>query len=110
MRSATWTGEPTIPFVWSLYTRAYEDISGTPLTDGYTFAQTQINDFGRPYGEGWNTASGGSLYMTHGRWVGYVRGELQTAPEIPALSLSTREIIEVSRSLPVTAARHSSAG
>ena len=26
-------------------------ISGTPLRDGFHFAQTQINDFGRPYGE-----------------------------------------------------------
>ena len=77
----------------SAYTRV-EDISGMPLNNGYTFAQTQINDFGRPYGQGWNTTSGGSLYMTHGRWVAYVRGELETAPQIPALSLSTREIIQ----------------
>jgi membrane-associated phospholipid phosphatase len=77
----------------SAYTRV-QDISGMPLTNGYTFAQTQINDFGRPYGQGWSTATGGSVYMTHGRWVAYVRGELETAPQIPALSLSTRQIIE----------------
>src|SRR6266699_3842407 len=33
----------------SIYSRT-EHISGKPLTDGYHFAQTQINDFGRPYG------------------------------------------------------------
>jgi Capsule assembly protein Wzi/PAP2 superfamily len=77
----------------SAYTRV-EDISGMPVTNGYTFAQTQINDFGRPYGQGWNTASGGSIYMTHGRWVAYVRGELETAPQISALSLGTRETIQ----------------
>ena len=29
-------------------------ISGTPLTDGYHFAQTLTNDYGRPYGSGAN--------------------------------------------------------
>jgi membrane-associated phospholipid phosphatase len=77
----------------SVYSRT-EHISGAPLTDGYTFGQTQINDFGRPYGEGWGNVTGTSLYMTHGRWVGYVRGEFQASPEIPALSLNTREIVE----------------
>ena len=78
--------------VESIYTRS-EYISGMPLTDGYDFAQTQINDFGRPYGKGWNTASGFSSYATSGRWVAYVRAEVQTAPSIPALPLSTREVV-----------------
>jgi Capsule assembly protein Wzi/PAP2 superfamily len=77
----------------SLYSRT-EHISGMPLTDGYTFAQTQINDFGRPYGEGWSTVNGFSAYATRGRWVAYVRGEAQTAPSIPAFSLTTREVVE----------------
>ncbi|HXM94426.1 MAG TPA: capsule assembly Wzi family protein [Candidatus Dormibacteraeota bacterium] len=77
----------------SLYSRT-EHISGTPLTDGYTFAQTQINDFGRPYGEGWGTINGFSAYASRGRWVAYVRGEAQTAPSTPAPSLSTRETIQ----------------
>jgi membrane-associated phospholipid phosphatase len=77
----------------SLYTRT-EHISGAPLTDGYTFGQTQFNDFGRPYGEGWNTVNGFSAYATNGPWTAYVRGEEQTAPSIPAYSLATREIIE----------------
>src|SRR6266404_4329678 len=77
----------------SLYSRT-EHISGVPLTDGYTFAQTQINDFGRPYGEGWSTASGFSAYATGGRWVAYVRGELQTAPSVPALPLAARQIVQ----------------
>jgi membrane-associated phospholipid phosphatase len=77
----------------SLYTRT-EHISGTPLNDGYHFAQTQINDFGRPYGEGWNTITGFSTYSTAGRWVGYVRGEWQTAPALSALPLTARETIQ----------------
>ena len=45
----------------SAYQRT-ENISGTTLNDGYHFAQTQINDFGRPYGKGWNTVTGFSTY------------------------------------------------
>ena len=77
----------------SIYTRT-EHISGAPLTDGYTFGQTQYNDFGRPYGEGWNTVNGFSAYATNGPWIAYVRGEEQTAPSIPALSLTTREFVQ----------------
>ena len=77
----------------SLYSRT-EHISGAPLTDGYTFAQTQYNDFGRPYGEGWSTVNGFSAYATKGPWVAYVRGEEDTAPSIPAYSLATREIVQ----------------
>jgi hypothetical protein len=77
----------------SLYTRT-EHISGSPLTDGNHFGQTQINDFGRPYGEGWSTVNGFSAYATSGPWVAYVRGEAQTAPAIPALPLSARQTVQ----------------
>jgi len=77
----------------SLYSRT-EHISGMPLTDGYTFGQTQINDFGRPYGEGWSTVNGFSAYATRGPWVAYVRGEEQSAPSISAYSLTTRQTIQ----------------
>jgi hypothetical protein len=76
----------------SSYTRTMH-ISGSPLTDGYNFGQTQINDFGRPYGEGWSTVTGFSAYATSGPWVTYVRGEVQTAPAIPALPLTARETV-----------------
>jgi hypothetical protein len=78
--------------VESLYSRA-EYISGTPIRDGYHFAQTQINDFGRPYGQGWNTATGFSSYATEGRWVAYLRGEWQSAGGLPPFSLAARETI-----------------
>jgi len=84
----------------SVYSRT-EHISGAPLTDGYDFAQTQVNDFGRPYGEGWNTASGFSAYATAGRWVVYARGEVQSAPSIPAFPLSTRQLIASQDLLPL---------
>jgi hypothetical protein len=54
-------------------------ISGKPLTDGYHFAQTIINDFGRPYGEGFNSYSGGALRAQAGWFAFYLRGEYQTS-------------------------------
>jgi hypothetical protein len=75
-------------------------ISGMPLNDGYHFAETQINDFGRPFGEGWNTSTGFSFYATAGPWSGYFRGELQTAPSVAALPLSARQFIAVADGLP----------
>lgn len=79
--------------VESMYSRT-EHISGMPLRDGYDFGQTQFNDFGRPYGQGWNTVNGFSTYATDGRWVVYVRGEEQSAPDGPAFQLSTREFVQ----------------
>jgi membrane-associated phospholipid phosphatase len=75
----------------SLYTRGTE-ISGEPLslTDGYTFGQTLVNDFGRPYERGFNSVTGFSVWTTAGRWVGYVRGEFQQSPSAPPLSDSAR--------------------
>ncbi len=86
--------------VESIYSRT-EHISGQPLTNGYTFGQTQFNDFGRPYGEGWSTVNGFSANATWGRWFAYVRGEVQTAPSIPVFPLSTREVIQKVDNYPV---------
>jgi hypothetical protein len=77
----------------SAYSRT-EYISGKPINDGYHFAQTQINDFGRPYGEGWSTINGFSTYATSGVWVAYFRGEWQTAPNVPAFPLTARRTIQ----------------
>ena len=77
----------------SLYSRT-EYVSGLPIRDGYHFAQTQINDFGRPYGKGWNTINGFSAYSTWGRWVGYFRGEWQASSGLSALSLPARQTIQ----------------
>ncbi len=75
----------------SVYTRATQ-ISGEPLSlaDGYTFGQTLINDFGRPYERGFNSVTGFSAWTTAGRWVGYVRGEYQHSPTAPPLPGSAR--------------------
>jgi hypothetical protein len=85
--------------VESVYT-SIAHISGAPLQDGYHFAETQINNFGRPFGEGWSTTDGFSFYATAGPWSGYFRGELETAPSVPALPLSARQFIATADNLP----------
>jgi hypothetical protein len=55
-------------------------ISGTPLRDSYHLGSTVINDYGRPYENGFNDYSGASGYASAGRFLLYVRGELQAAP------------------------------
>jgi hypothetical protein len=76
----------------STYTR-FTGIDGQPLNDSDHFGQTLINDFGRPYGEGFSNSTGFSGYATAGRFALYVRGEYQHAPAIPAYSLPVRQVI-----------------
>jgi membrane-associated phospholipid phosphatase len=79
----------------SIYTRVTQ-ISDPPLGRGgeaFDFAQTLINDYGRPYEQGTNAIAGFSFYTMAGPWVGYVRGEYQYAPSAPALTLSERTFI-----------------
>ena len=85
--------------VESLYTRL-TGIAGTPLTDGYHFGQTLINDYGRPYEEGFNNVTGFSASAVSGRLAVYVRGEYQHAPSAPTLSTSARQFIFSSDNVP----------
>ncbi len=55
-------------------------ISGTPLRDSFHLGSTIINDYGRPYENGFNNYSGISGYATAGRFAVYVRSEFQGAP------------------------------
>jgi hypothetical protein len=85
--------------VESVYT-SVTGISGQPLTDSFHFGQTIINDYGRPYEEGLNSADGFSAWATEGHLVVYVRAEYQHAPSAPALSASARQFIFASNNLP----------
>ena len=78
--------------VESLYTEVVA-INGKPLNDGYHFGQTVINNFGRPYQEGFNTYDGFSGYGSACRFTIYIRGENQHAPSAPAYSLAARQAI-----------------
>jgi membrane-associated phospholipid phosphatase len=68
----------------SAYSRS-TDISGKPLTDGYHFAQTVIDDYGRPNQQGFNNVTGLSGWAEDGPFAGYTRVEYQHAPSAPAL-------------------------
>src|SRR6266576_2943880 len=78
--------------VESVYARVTA-ISGGPLTDGNHFGQTLINDFGRPYQEGFNSVDGFSAWTASGRLVGYVRAEYQHSPSGPAQPDTARQFI-----------------
>jgi membrane-associated phospholipid phosphatase len=75
-------------------------ISGTPLTDNYHFGQTILNDYGRPYQEGFNSIAGVSGWTTAGPFVIYTRGEYQYAPSAPALSPAALNFISNVDGLP----------
>jgi hypothetical protein len=61
-------------------------ISGTPLRDSFHLGSTIINDYGRPYENGFNNYSGASGYAAAGRFTLYVRGEFQGAPSAAGYS------------------------
>jgi hypothetical protein len=55
-------------------------ITGTPLRDSFHLGSTVVNDYGRPYQNGFNDYSGASAFATAGRFLIYARGEFQGAP------------------------------
>jgi membrane-associated phospholipid phosphatase len=83
----------------SVYSRGLE-VSGTPLTDNYHFGQTLLNDYGRPYEQGFNAATGASGWTTAGPFVVYVRGEYQSAPAAPSPSPAVLDFISGVDGLP----------
>jgi len=52
-----------------------------------------INDFGRPYQEGFNSVDGFSAWSSSGHWSAYVRAEYQHSPSAPAQSDPARQFI-----------------
>jgi len=79
-------------FVESIYQRT-QFTSGTPLNDSYHFGQTIANDFGRPYGHGWQQIAGFETRAEHGRFSVFVRGEYQRSPSVPGYSADMAQII-----------------
>jgi hypothetical protein len=69
----------------SVYTVA-RGISGTPLNDSFHLGQTVINDYGRPYQNGFDSDTGASGYLSAGRFLLYARGEFQGAPSAAGYS------------------------
>lgn len=75
----------TLYGVDSLYTRVL-GISGTPLRDSYHIGSTIVNDYGRPYQQGFNNITGFSALSEKGRFSFYIRGEYQHSPAAPGYS------------------------
>jgi membrane-associated phospholipid phosphatase len=75
----------------SVYTRL-TGIAGQPLNNN-NLGQTLINNFGRPYQEGFNNSTGFTARADDGRFSYYVTGEYQHSPSAPAYPLSAREAI-----------------
>ena len=84
----------------SIYTRM-TGISGSPLANGLHFGQTIINDYGRPYGEGFNNVSGLSGHAVAGPLSFYLRAEYERAPSGPALSAAAAQAVQAADGLPI---------
>jgi hypothetical protein len=86
-------GAPNVGFqIESIYSQVL-GISGRPLVDGYHFAQTVYNDFGRPFGEGTNSYTGAALRAVAGPAAFYFRGEYQQSGSVAPLSPAAQNAI-----------------
>jgi hypothetical protein len=70
-------------------------ISGKPLTDGYHFGQTIVNNYGRPYEGGLNGLEGFSASGSSGALGFYIRGEMEHAPSAPGVSQGVQDAIQL---------------
>jgi hypothetical protein len=68
-------------------------ISGSPLRDSFHLGSTIVNDFGRPYSNGFNNYTGASGYASAGRFVLYARGEFQGSPSTTGYSSALAEAL-----------------
>src|SRR5262249_3313846 len=59
----------------------------------YHFGQTIWNDYGRPYDQGSNLYTGGSVSAIAGRFFMYARGEFQHVPGRPALTADQQKLV-----------------
>ncbi len=87
-------------FIERIYDRV-QFISGTPLNDSYHFGQTLVDDFGRPYGHGWQPIAGFETRAEHGRLSLFVRGEYQRSPNVPGYNTAIAGIIATQDNNPI---------
>ncbi|MGD0445788.1 MAG: capsule assembly Wzi family protein, partial [Edaphobacter sp.] len=84
----------------SAYTRL-GGISGTPLRDSFHLGLTIVNDYARPYQEGFNPIAGFSTRSEAGRFALYFRGEYQHAPDAPGYSQSLADLLSTIDGVPI---------
>lgn len=87
----------------SFYLRS-STIAGQPLTDGFHFAETLVNQSGRPFGEGANLYTGASVRATAGPFAAYIHAEIQRVPSAPVTPGSAAQSIAAADFTPVAAA------
>jgi hypothetical protein len=78
----------------SVYTVA-RAISGTPLRDSFHLGSTIINDYGRPFANGFNNYTGASGYASAGRFTLYVRGEFRGTPSDTGYSFPLAQTLAI---------------
>jgi len=78
----------------SVYARVTSISSGPPLTDGYHFGQTLVNDFGRPFQRGTNDLTGFTSSGAAGAIGFYIRGEYEHAPGAPGFTQAQQDAIQ----------------
>jgi len=69
------------------------EIAGRPLTDGYHFAETIVDNYGRPFGQGENDYTGLSFRATAGPFAAYVRAEIQRVPSTASPDAAAQQAI-----------------
>jgi hypothetical protein len=86
----------------NVYTRN-RYIKGRPINDSFHFGQTIINDYGRPYQQGFNALDGFSARAEGYHFTLDVRGEYQHAPGRAAYPESVQEVIAAADLTPLLA-------
>ena len=90
--TARWGGAANLGLRFdSIYTRTTA-ISGPTLRDGYHFGQTLTNDYGRPYGAGYNQVAGFSASAVAGIFSFSLQAEYQHAPFIASNPLYVLQV------------------
>ena len=87
-----------------LYTRNMY-IGGRPINDSFHFGQTLINDYGRPYQQGFNALDGFTARAQGYHFSLDVRGEYQHAPGRSAYPESVQELFSQVDSTPLLPAQ-----
>ena len=78
--------------IQSAYTRV-TGIAGPPIRDSFHLGSSIVNDYGRPYAQGFNNVTGFSSLNEAGRFSLYVRAEYQHAPASNGYTLAQAQYL-----------------
>ena len=82
-----------------VYTRVL-GIAGPPLRDSFHLGQTIVNDYGRPYQQGFNNVTGLGARAAYRRFSLDFRGELQHAPSASGYSAAIAQTLSTIDQVP----------